>query len=191
MLGYADRLPHRPCRVLVAGVSGAGKSTLARRVAGVIGAEHVELDALFHGPGWRPRDTFVADVGSFAERECWVTEWQYSAVRPLLTERADLLVWLDLPFATVVLPRLAVRTVRRRLRREVLWNGNIEPPLHTVLTDHEHVVRWAVRYRDKYRRRVPPLADTHPHLTVVRLRSQREVDRWVAGPLRAAGPRQG
>jgi len=190
VLGFADPLPGRPRRVLVAGVSGAGKSTLAHRVAGAIGAEHVELDALFHGPGWRPRDTFVADVRSFAARERWVTEWQYDAVRPLLTERADLLVWLDLPFATVVLPRLVGRTVRRRLRREVLWNGNVEPPLHTLLTDHEHVVRWAVVHRDKYLSRVPPLEVSHPHLTVVRLRSRPEVDRWVDGPLRvAAGAR--
>ena len=33
-----------------------------------------------------------------------------------------------------------------RLGRQVLWNGNIEPPLWTVFTDPEHIVRWACRH---------------------------------------------
>ncbi len=183
VLAYDAPLPRRPRRVLVAGVSGAGKTTLAARVAEVIGASHTEIDALFHGPGWVPRAEFLDDVRVLASGETWTTEWQYPTARPLLLERADLLVWLDLPFATVTLPRLVRRTVRRRLRREVLWNGNVEPPLHTVLTDPEHVVRWAVAGRRKLHERVPALEQDHPRLTVVRLRSSREVSAWLAGPL--------
>ncbi|WP_324650247.1 AAA family ATPase [Georgenia sp. H159] len=185
MLRFDDPLPGRPARVVVAGVSGAGKTTLAGRVARILGVPHTEIDALFHGADWTPREAFLDDVREFVAGEAWTTELQHASARPLLLERADLLVWLDLPFATVVLPRLVRRTVRRRLRREVLWNGNVEPPLHTVLTDREHVVRWAVATRNKHRRRVPQLAATRPHLTVVRLRSASEVERWVAGPLRA------
>lgn len=186
MLRHDDPLPRRPHRVLVAGVSGAGKTTLARRVASVIGAPHTEIDALFHGPGWVPRPQFLDDVRAFVAQDAWTTEWQYSEARPILAARADLLVWLDLPFATVTLPRLLLRTVGRRVRREELWNGNVEPPLWTVLTDREHVVRWAVHTRGKLRVRVPQLEEQAPHLVVVRLRSPREVTRWVDGPLRCA-----
>lgn len=167
-------------------MSGAGKTTLARRVASVIGAPHTEIDALFHGPGWVPRPQFLDDVRAFVAQDAWTTEWQYSEARPILAARADLLVWLDLPFATVTLPRLLLRTVGRRVRREELWNGNVEPPLWTVLTDREHVVRWAVHTRGKLRVRVPQLEEQAPHLVVVRLRSPREVTRWVDGPLRCA-----
>lgn len=186
MLRFDAPLPLRPARVVVAGVSGAGKTTLARRVALVLGVPHTEIDALFHGTGWTPREEFLDDVRELVAGEVWTTEFQYASARPLLLERADLLVWLDLPFATVVLPRLVRRTLRRRVRREVLWNGNIEPPLHTVLTDREHVVRWAVATRTKHRRRIPQLEAAWPHLTVVRLRSAREVELWVAGPLQVA-----
>ncbi len=172
--------------MLVAGVSGAGKTTLARRVASVVGAPHTEIDALFHGPGWVPRPQFLDDVRALVAQDAWTTEWQYADARPLLAERADLLVWLDLPFTTVTLPRLARRTLRRRLRREELWNGNVEPPLWTVLTDREHVVRWAVHTRTKLRARVPALERQVPGLVVVRLRSPREVTGWVDGPLRRA-----
>ena len=42
-------------RVVVAGISGVGKTTLARRLAAARGLRHVEVDALFHGPGWQRR----------------------------------------------------------------------------------------------------------------------------------------
>ena len=32
----------------------------------------------------------------------------------------------------MVLRQVTTRTLRRRLRREVLWNGNVEPPLRTI-----------------------------------------------------------
>ncbi|WP_341476107.1 MULTISPECIES: hypothetical protein [Cryobacterium] len=75
------------------------------------------------------------------------------------------------------------RTIRRRVRREELWNGNVEPPIRTLLSDREHIVRWAISTRRKYDERVPALELAHPHLVVVRLRSQREVERWLGGAL--------
>ncbi|AZC14628.1 AAA family ATPase [Microbacterium sp. ABRD28] len=186
MLAFDDPLPRRPRRVAVAGVSGAGKTTLAARIAEVTGAPHTEIDALFHGAGWTERPEFLDDVGRLVAGESWVTEWQYATARPLLTARADILVWLDLPYWSCVFPRVVRRTLRRRLRREELWNGNIEPALHTFFTDPEHIVRVSIGTRHKYDERIPRLArdDTAP--AVIRLRSQNEVDQWVDGPLRAS-----
>lgn len=163
-------------------MSGVGKTTLARRVAQVASVAHTEIDALFHGPDWTRRSEFLDDVRDLVGRDSWVTEWQYADARPLLADRADLLVWLDLPFWTTTFPRVVRRTVRRRLRREEMWNGNIEPPFRTVLTDPEHIVRWSVATRHKYRERIPRL-DVDRDLTVVRLRATVEVERWVDGPL--------
>lgn len=145
----------------------------------------MELDALFHGHGWIPRATFVADVQAFSALPGWVTEWQYGAVRPLLAERADLLVWLDLDRATAM-RQLIRRTVLRRLRRQVLWNGNVEPALWTILTDREHLLRWAWSTHATAARRVAALQHEHPHLTVVRLPSHQAVRRWLTGALRQA-----
>ena len=104
----------------------------------------------------------------------------------MLAARADLLVWLDQPYP-VVLARLVRRTVRRRVRREVLWNGNVEGPLRALLTDPEHVVRYQWTHRHKYRDDlVPRLRRDRPGLRVVRLTSDREVERWLAGLASAA-----
>ncbi|MGY1844833.1 hypothetical protein [Modestobacter sp. SYSU DS0875] len=184
LLGPDDPLPRRPSRVLVAGTSGAGKTTLAARISSVLDLPQVEMDALFHGPDWVPRTCFEDDVRRFAAEPAWVTEWQYRPVRPLLADRADLLVWLDLPRA-LVMRQVAGRTLRRRMRRSRLWNGNVEPPLHTVLTDPEHVVRVAWRTHHRSPEKVRTLQTDRPDLVVVRLIDRPQVLRWVTGPLTA------
>jgi len=180
MLGADDPLPLRPRRVIVAGTSGAGKSTLAGRIGRALRIPYTELDSLFHGPGWVPRESFEADVDRVIAAPGWVCEWQYSVVRTRLAERADLLVWIDLPRRTVI-RQVVVRTVRRRLRGEVLWNGNLEGPLHTIFTDREHIIRWAWREHHRTTAKVLSLHERRPTLPIVRLRSRAEVDRWFGG----------
>lgn len=182
LLGPGDPLPRRPARILVAGTSGAGKTTVAARIGGVLALPHVEIDALFHGPGWVPRASFEDDVRRFAGTARWVTEWQYDAVRTVLADRADLMVWLDVPRRRVM-RQVVARTLRRRLRRERLWNGNVEPPLWTLFTDPEHIVRWAWTTHSRTAQRVAALRSRRPELTVVRLTGRREADGWLAGPL--------
>jgi adenylate kinase family enzyme len=179
VLTFADELPSRRSRVVVAGVSGSGKSTLCRQLAEKLELPYTEMDGLFHGPNWTERPEFLADVDAFTAQKAWVTEWQYAPAQPRLADRAELLVWLDLPFR-LTLARVIRRTVRRRRGREVLWNGNIEAPLWTFFTDREHIVRWAISTRRKYQRLVPALEASHHHLSIVRLRSTAEVDAWVA-----------
>lgn len=179
MFTAADPPPEHPQRILVTGVSGAGKSTFARRLATLLGMKYTELDSLFHGPNWEPRAQFADDVDHLTQEPRWVTEWQYGAVRPLLAERADTLIWLDYPVA-VSMRRLIWRTVRRRLRREELWNGNYEGPLWGIFSDHDHIIRWGWRTRNSLRTLVPQLDSAIPGLHVVRLRSPREAEAWVS-----------
>lgn len=185
LLAFDDALPCSPRRIVVAGTSGSGKTTLAGRVADVLGVAHIEIDSLHHGPRWTQRETFMADVEAFTAGPGWVTEWQYQQARQLLAERADLVVWLDLP-RSVVMRQVVRRTLRRRLRREVLWNGNVEPGLGTFFTDRDHIVRWSWRTHGLYPQRVSDLVDQRPRLPVVRLRSHDQATRWLGGPLTAA-----
>jgi hypothetical protein len=183
MLSARDPLPSPlPGRVLVAGVSGVGKSTLARRLSSLTALPYTEIDALFHGPDWTPREEFDAEIAELVRTPAWITEWQYTSARPVLAARAELMVWLDLPFP-LTLWRVVVRTVRRTRSRELLWNGNVEPGLWHAVSDPEGIIRWSIATRGKYRRLVPEVEAANPGLTVVRLRSRGAVERWV-GALR-------
>ena len=172
----------RPTRVVIAGVSGVGKSTLARRVSEALDLPYTEIDGLYHGAGWIPRAEFLADVELFNREPAWITEWQYRDARSLLSARADTLVWHDLP-SPIAVWRVVRRTISRSRTRLELWNGNTEPGVWHALVNREGIIRWALAHQRTYRRTVPIAAREHPHLQVVRLRSQREVEAWLTGPL--------
>ena len=184
LLSCKDPLPARPQRVLVAGTSGSGKSTLARRIADRLDAPYQELDALFHGPGWTRLPGFVEKVTAFAAEPTWVSEFQYVDVRDMLADRADTLVFLDYS-RWLVMWRVIRRTVSRRRRREKLWNGNEEAPLWTILTDDEHIIRWAWKTHRTNQEMIRPLGERQD-LAVVMLRSPDEAERWLSGPFATA-----
>lgn len=186
MLDFRASLPHTPERVLVAGVTGVGKSTLCRRLAEVAELAYVELDSLHHGPEWSVLPDFDRDVETVIEGQCWVSEWQYRAVKGRMLARADTLVWLDYP-RRVALLRLLRRTIRRRFSRETLWNGNREWPLHSFFTNpDDNIIRWEMKTHALLRGVVPGLGREAPPLQLVRIGGQRELEHWLAGPLAAA-----
>ncbi|OAN38328.1 AAA family ATPase [Microbacterium sp. H83] len=190
MLHADDRLPDAPARVLVAGVTGSGKTTMSRRVAALWGLRHVEIDALFHGPGWTPRESFLDDVRAFAAEDRWVTEWQYTSkgTDGILAPRAELVLWLDYPYR-VVRFRLLRRTLGRSIARTRLWNGNREKPIWRMFSGDpdENILLWQTTTLHKWAERMPDVVEHHPHLTIVRLRHPKETERWLRAQAEASG----
>ncbi|MGY1551774.1 AAA family ATPase [Microbacterium sp. A588] len=182
MLCVDDPLPVAPMRVLIAGVTGSGKTTLARRIAERWKLDHHEIDALYHGPNWTPRPEFLDDVRAFAATERWVTEWQYTSkgTNEVLVPRADLVVWLDYPWP-LVRRRLVARTLRRRVMRTRLWNGNVEPALWTreAWSGENDIMRWQKDTRYKWDRRMPEIEKAFSSLQIMRLRHPREAEQWL------------
>jgi hypothetical protein len=171
-------------RIAVAGPPGAGKSTLARSLCARLGVVFVEFETFYHAPGWTVRPTWQEDVHKFIERPEWAIEWQGEEVREQLTARTQVLVWLDHPRALAI-TRVVVRTIKRRFGRgSAIAGGNVEGPLHTFFTDPDHIIRDSWRRHPKMRARVRRVIaeDRHPGLMIVRLRGQRQVDAWLAGP---------
>lgn len=178
-------------RVSVVGNSGSGKTTTARELASVLGVPHVELDAIFHQPGWQelPRDEFRRRVQHEVSAPGWVIDGNYSAVRDIVWDAADTVVWMDPPHP-LVMARVIRRTLRRVVTREELWNGNREP--WSNLFRSESIVVWAWTQRHKYQSRYAA-AMTAPELGGVRfIRVRTAPDRRrlmsEAGGLRAARP---
>lgn len=166
------------------GTSGSGKSTLGRDLAGVLNVPFVELDSVFHQPGWTPLATseFREQVRTVLAEGGWVADGNYSAVRDIVWERADTVVWLDLP-KHLVMRRLIWRTLRRVALRQELWNGNRERWRNFFSLDPEQsVIVWGWRKHADHRARYLAASQdpAHSHLAFIRLTSPRAVRRFLA-----------
>ena len=174
-------------RIVVVGNSGSGKSTLAAQLAEKLDLDHIELDSLFHQPGWTPQepDVFRAELieRMDAATNGWTICGNYKSVTWSLTmPAADTVVWLDMP-RSLVMRRVTSRTLRRAFRREVLWNGNREPLTNFYKWDPEqNVIRWAWTKHDSYRERyLEAIANgTWDHAEVHQLTSTEAVSKFLA-----------
>ncbi len=162
---------------IVTSAAGSGATTLGRELAQRLDLPFHELDALHFGPGWTEAtpEEFRASLEPLLAEVGWVVDGGYwGKLGDLVLERADLVVWLDLP-RRVWLPRLVRRTVLRVVRRETLWSGNRET-LHGVFFSRDSLLLYALRNAGRRRRTYPTRLARFNH---VRLRSPRQVERWL------------
>jgi adenylate kinase family enzyme len=148
---------------------------LAAELARALALRHVEIDALHHGPNWESCGPVVlrARVLAAIEGDDWVTDSTYKTMLgDLVVQRADLLVWLDLP-TPLVMWRLLRRTHVRNRDKIELWNGNVEPGWRTSLG----LLIWPALKSSFTNRREFPSRYTDVHMQ--RLRSDRDVRAFV------------
>lgn len=173
-------------KIRVVGCPGSGKSTLAAELSRRLGLTHIELDALHHLPGWtaRPRDEFQALIRE-KMREAdggWVMDGNYQSKLEGFDDGAKTIIWLDLD-KRLVMKRLVLRSLRRAVTREELWNGNRERLRNLFKTEpEENIVLWGwvkhAEYRERYEAR---MRGAWRGLDIHRLRTPSEVEEFRAG----------
>ena len=89
-----------PSRWVIIGNSGSGKSTLAEQVGTALHLPVYDLDLIHWHQGGRKRDEAEAkaDVADIARTGAWVIEGVYGWLTGVALPKADVLVWLDLPW---------------------------------------------------------------------------------------------
>jgi adenylate kinase family enzyme len=132
-------------RVSVVGSSCSGKTTVARCIASRYQIPHIELDAVYWQPDWTPMplDQYRSMVETFTAGDAWVIDGNYSKVRDIVWARATDVIWMNLPFATV-LWRVLKRTVRRIIAQEELFAGNRETVRNAILS-RDSLIWWVIR----------------------------------------------
>jgi adenylate kinase family enzyme len=175
-------------RVAVVGTSCSGKTTFARELSEVVGAAHIELDALHWKANWEARSTaeFRSLVEDAVSCEGWVADGNYQAVRELVWSRATAVVWLNYPFWRVF-SRALLRTLRRVLTREELYSGNRES-LRQAFFSRDSILLWVITShwgRNREYRRLKEMGPDYPGLRVLELRTPSQTSRLLA-QLRAA-----
>lgn len=166
-----------PDRIVVLGCSGSGKSTLAAQIADKFRLPFFPTDDVYWRADWTPVPE--AEVRAWLDATTssahWVLDGNFDAQRDLLWSRAQLAVWLDLPWTTTVLS-VARRNFQWLISGEAVWGG-----ARMTLSKVASGVRHAARSHALKRRTYPDLIAAFPNLTVTRIRSRRELARWKAG----------
>lgn len=168
-------------RVLIIGPTGSGKTTLARTLSKIGNLPHIELDLLRYGRSWReaPTEEFIGEVARLVDQNSWIIDGNYSSVRELAWNRADLIVWLDYSLLRV-LCRLSLRTSRRLITGADVGNGNREQ-LRRVFSN-QSIILWAIRshapLRKEYEIKLEQLHAAAPK--IVRHRSPQETRTWLS-----------
>ena len=108
-----------PKRIHIIGGSGSGKTTLAGLVASHINAPCYHLDEIGYENGagaQRPLAVRLTEVKQIANQDSWVTEGIFLGWTEELLQKAEIIVWLDLPWR-IVRWRIVTRHLKAELKR--------------------------------------------------------------------------
>ncbi len=109
-------------RIAIVGAPGSGKSTIARKLGELTGLPVYHMDHIHWKPGWVARDRsekIEMALGILAQEQ-WIFEGGFSEIHSERLSRADMLIWLDLPFWL---------RVWRVIKRTVRWFGQSRPDM--------------------------------------------------------------
>jgi shikimate kinase len=98
-------------RIHIIGGPGSGKTTLARRISSAQSIPAFDLDTIGYENGAgakRPLADRLADTAAVARQDAWITEGIFLWWIDELLRRADVIIWLDVPW------RVAAWRIARR-----------------------------------------------------------------------------
>lgn len=165
-------------RITVIGLPGSGKSTVARMIAEKLSIPHIHIDRFWFEAGGRTEEHDTPNIeqvrahvrekaiGAIAA-ESWVSDGFYSRLQPEIANRADVILFLDIPLWKRLLNH-AARTFRRTSRHKEVsfWDDVTFFPevVRRTFTTGPKLRQFLAQYRDK----------------VIVLKSRKEINRYVA-----------
>lgn len=164
-------------KISIIGNCGSGKTTLARNISKKLNIPHVELDRFWFESGGHKikngevekekevRDYIKNKVENFVVGDNWISDGFYSRVQPLIYEKADQLVFVDIPM---------FRRIFNHIKRSFFSNRHPELNMWHEFIFIFEIIRRTIVKSPKMRK----FANDHSD-KLVHLKSYKEVDRYL------------
>lgn len=103
-------------RLLIIGSAGAGKSTFTKQLNSLLNIPVIHLDRYYWQPNWiaTPNEEWDELIRKFTAEDEWIMDGNYSRTLDLRLERADAVIFMDMP---------RLLCVYRVLKRRVQYHG--------------------------------------------------------------------
>jgi adenylate kinase family enzyme len=164
-------------RIMIVGQPGSGKSTLAAALGQRTGLPVIHIDKIHWQPGWveRSKAEKTRLCLEAEQRSQWIFEGGHSVTWPSRLQRADMLIWLDLPVGS---------RLWRVLRRAVIGRGKTRPDMADGCPERlrslPEFVSYIWRTRNIAKAKIRRLAAGAPSgCEVVHLRSDTDSDTFL------------
>ena len=166
-----------------------GKTSLARALNEKLDLPWLEMDAVRWLPGWQERDDgeFRAVIEQWLEdhSDGWILDGQYGSTLGDMLQRADTVIWLDLPFR-IAYWRIVKRSLQRAWDGQVVCGDNVETWRH-LLTSRNSLPYFYLRrlligghWKRQIVAREALLDEAGSHVSLTRLYSARELNEFYA-----------
>lgn len=161
-------------RVVILGCPGSGKSTLARALGEKTSLPVVHGDKLFWHTGWveSSKEEIDRKLIAAAQEDHWIIDGNYTRTLPYRLQRADTILYLDLP------RWVSVSSVIKRI---FFYRGTTRPDLPEGCPERIELefLSWVWNFNKTKREKLYALLEQYPDKTIHIFRSRRAVNKFI------------
>lgn len=166
-------------RIMVLGVSaGVGKSTFAKRLGEKLDIDVYHLDRFYWEPGWQEAtlEDFSARQREVVEKDQWIIEGNYRPTYEIRAERADTIIYLELPLMICLFRVLKRWWTHRGSTRPDLGEGCSERMEAAFL---KFIVTTYRKRKKNMQERLLSFQEIGREKRVIQLRSKKDIQKFL------------
>lgn len=163
-------------RIMIIGSGGSGKSTFARNLGEKTGLPVIHLDKEYWKPNWQEtaKDEWHRKVEEFVERDSWIIDGNYGGTMDIRLNKADTVIFLDLPTVTCIYSIIKRRIIYLNKTRPDMCDGCKEK------MDLEFFL-WVWNYKKRSRPKIIERLDSfkNENKNIIIFKTRKQVNRFI------------
>ncbi|MEG1923339.1 MAG: hypothetical protein RR054_01425 [Clostridia bacterium] len=161
-------------RIMIIGCAGSGKTTMSVTLSKIVGINAIHLDKYYWKPDWQESDKsdWESFIASAAAKDEWIIDGNYRNTMELRLQRADSVIFLDLPRSTCLISVLKRVFKYKGKQRFDMGNGCLERFDFSF-------IKWVYNFKKDSKPKILKLLDKHPDIIQITLHSRKEIQSFL------------